>query len=237
MIVLALGSAGVIALSAFEEDDSFCASCHTAPEVTYYNRAYLALDHPQDTLPDLSTLHYLAAQQTGSQFKCIDCHQGDRGVVHRVQTLMLGARDTIIFLVGRDDPTIEKHRTPFGWLPDAACVACHTETLLRFDGTNNHFHTTLPQARDLLARGEPLTYGESIQRAIDDAKQNGITLTFGVETVDAPLFCADCHQPHKTQPENARRYFMDAELRDTACVLCHTAAQRGPQVADELGGR
>jgi nitrate/TMAO reductase-like tetraheme cytochrome c subunit len=54
--LFALGSLSFVVASALEEHDPFCISCHTAPEITYYNRAYYALDHPAEAIPDLSTL-------------------------------------------------------------------------------------------------------------------------------------------------------------------------------------
>lgn len=234
-VLLALASLSFVIASALEEHDPFCISCHTAPEITYYNRAYYALDHPTEPIPDLSTLHYHAAQAADSApFKCIDCHRGDGSLPHRVTTVALGAYDAVIYLLGRDDPTIEKQRTKTGWLANASCATCHSETLLRLDGINNHFHTYLPQAREALLRGGALTIGAGLQQAL---AERGSAPPTDLETVAVQLFCSDCHQAHKAQPLAADKFFMDETLRNTACVACHLVARAGPQDVRDLSGQ
>lgn len=58
LVLIVLGGVGFVTASALEEHDTFCTFCHTIPETTYFNRAYLALDNPQDAIPDLATAHY-----------------------------------------------------------------------------------------------------------------------------------------------------------------------------------
>jgi hypothetical protein len=236
LLLVVLGGLSFAAASVLEEHDTFCIACHTAPEVTYYNRAYLALDMALAGLPeapDLATQHYLAAQAEGGAFQCIQCHQGDRGLGHRVSTFALGARDTLVFLAGRDDPAIEKQRTETGWLADAACASCHAPTLLHLDGINNHFHTFLLQSRVMLTRGGVITYGDTFTRALENARRQGLTLRFELETVQADVRCADCHPPHKALPVGM---LAEADLRESACVACHVAAGRGPQDRAGLRG-
>jgi predicted CXXCH cytochrome family protein len=221
-----LGSIGFVAASVLEEHDSFCVSCHTAPEVTYFNRAYLALDYPDEPVYDLSTAHYVRAQRRDISFRCIDCHRGDASVGHRVATVALGAKDVLIWLTGRDDPTIEKAASSAAWLPDAACTACHTDTLLLVRGLDNHFHTSLPQAADARRNGGKLTVSPAFtgdaQAFLESAQ------------VDIPLLCTDCHVAHKTvQP--AVRFFLDRDPQDQACLRCHVKAGRGPRTIQELG--
>lgn len=233
--LLALGSLSFAVATALEEHDPFCISCHTAPEITYYNRAYYALDHPTQPIPDLSTLHYHAAQAADlAPFKCIDCHRGDGSLPHRVTTVALGAYDAIIYLLGQDDPTIEKQRTKTGWLANASCATCHSEALLKLDGINNHFHTYLPQAREVFLRGGTLTIGAGLAQAL---RESGGAPPTDLETVSVQLFCSDCHQAHKAQPLNADKFFMDETLRNTACVACHLVAKAGPQDVRELSGQ
>src|SRR5579859_2629299 len=93
-VLLILGSVSFVAASALEDQDSFCISCHTVPETTYYNRAYMALDNPNAALPDLATAHYLLSQEHGKPaFSCIDCHRGDASLGNRISTIALGGRD------------------------------------------------------------------------------------------------------------------------------------------------
>src|ERR1051326_119863 len=107
--VVILGGVGFVTASALEEHDKFCISCHTVPEVTYYNRAYISLDNPANDAPDLATAHYLLSQQHNKPvFACIDCHRGDSSLGQRISTLALGGRDALIYVAGRENPTIEK---------------------------------------------------------------------------------------------------------------------------------
>src|SRR5258708_33130473 len=57
-VLVILGGVGFVTASALEDHDSFCITCHTVPETTYYNRAYMSLDNPAATVPDLATAHY-----------------------------------------------------------------------------------------------------------------------------------------------------------------------------------
>ncbi len=233
--LLALGSLSFAVATALEEHDPFCISCHTAPEITYYNRAYYALDHPDEPIPDLSTLHYRAAQAADSApFKCIDCHRGDGSLPHRLTTVALGAYDALIYLLGQDDPTIEKQGTKTGWLANASCATCHAETLLRLDGINNHFHTYLPQAKEAFSRSGALTIGAGLQQALSES---GDPPPADLESIAVQLLCSDCHQAHKAQPLAADLFFMDSALRNTACVACHMVAKAGPQDVRELSGQ
>jgi nitrate/TMAO reductase-like tetraheme cytochrome c subunit len=243
--LLSLGGIGFAAATALEEHDPFCVACHTVPEITYFNRAYIALDNPELAIPDLSTAHYHAAQAQGlAPFRCIDCHRGDSSLGHRVATVALGARDALIFFLGREDPTIEKHNTESAWLANASCSGCHAETLLRLDGINNHFHSYLPEARVALDRGGTLVIGDALREALAGVASNPESVTGGLaaeelttlRTIPAPLQCSSCHQAHHAQLDGALTFFMNADLRNVACVDCHLAAGEGPQDVRSLSG-
>src|SRR4051794_17207677 len=95
VFIVVLGVGGFITASALEEHDNFCTSCHTVPETTYFNRAYLSLDNPKEVVTDLATVHYHLAQQDNKPaFSCISCHRGDSTLGNRVATLALAGRDT-----------------------------------------------------------------------------------------------------------------------------------------------
>src|SRR5215475_11213327 len=129
IVILVLGAGSFVVASALEDHDSFCISCHTVPETTYYNRAYIALDNHSQTVPDLATAHYLLSQEHNKPaFACIDCHHGNGGLGNRVSTIALGGRDMVIFVLGRGDSKIEKTQIAEGWLPNSSCVSCHTDT-------------------------------------------------------------------------------------------------------------
>jgi nitrate/TMAO reductase-like tetraheme cytochrome c subunit len=225
--LIALGGIGFATASVLEEKDTFCTSCHMVPETTYYNRAYIALDYPADPIYDLATQHYATAND--EPFKCINCHRGDGSLGHRLSTTALAARDSVTYLLGREDPTIEKTHINEAWLPNAACVSCHTATLLTLKGIDNHFHTHLPQAAEALKNGGKLTVVSGYRGNAD------ALLSQGLETVESPLRCSSCHLAHKQIPGSAADFFMDVNIRNQACVECHLYAGKGPQNTQTLG--
>jgi nitrate/TMAO reductase-like tetraheme cytochrome c subunit len=232
-----LGGVSFAAATALEEHDSFCILCHTAPEVTYYNRAYIALDNPNEAFPDLATVHYHLAQAKNlAPFRCIDCHRGDASLGDRISTLSLGARDIVIYVTGHENPTIEKHGTQSAWLANDSCIGCHSATLLKLDGINNHFHTYLPQARTALGRGGTLVISDALRAAVSGESAADQAAHTSLRTINISLLCSDCHQPHETLPGSATSAFMDADLRNAACVDCHIVAKQGPQDVRGLPG-
>ncbi len=130
-IILAIGSVGVSL--ALENQDAFCAACHTAPEVTYYQQSI------QSSPVTLAAFH--AQKQT----VCIDCHSGS-GVLGRTVGLRQGAQDLAAYLNGAyRQPAVTTN--PLG---DDACLKCHTNVLAGTRrggsrGTNGHYHFYLPQ--------------------------------------------------------------------------------------------
>ncbi len=228
--LIVLGGAGFIGASVLEEHDTFCIACHTVPEVTYYNRAYVSLDNPDDRVTDLATAHYQLSQiHNKSPFSCIDCHRGDTSLGHRVSTLALGGRDAAIYVLGKEDPTIEKTRTKEGWLPNASCTNCHSDALLLLKGLDNHFHNHLPEAAAALARGGTLKVADTTPQ-----DKRADLLRVGLKTVNTPLVCSDCHLAHKAVTAGATTFFMDIVRRNEACVTCHQTAKEGPQDVNSL---
>ncbi|MEP7287186.1 MAG: cytochrome c3 family protein [Chloroflexota bacterium] len=228
-VLLILGAGGFVTASALEEHDTFCISCHTVPETTYFNRAYISVDNPNDPVMDLATDHYhLSKIHNKGDFSCISCHRGDASFGQRISTLALGGRDALIYVVGKEDPTIEKTSTREGWLPNAACTSCHTDTLLTLKGLDNHFHNHLPQAAAALANGGKLIVPDNLKDRQD------VLLKTGLETVNTSLVCTSCHQAHSTLPNGAANFFMDSDRRIKACVTCHQDAKAGPQDVNSL---
>lgn len=128
--VLAIGGIGVAL--ALEYQDSFCASCHTQPETTYYQRSV------QTNSVDL------AASHSSKNTRCIDCHSGS-GPFGRAKGLQQGAHDLTTFLLGISHrPAITTN--PLG---DDSCVKCHDQIYVRGPGSGraglNHYHVYLPQ--------------------------------------------------------------------------------------------
>ena len=139
-VIVVIGGVGVSL--ALENQDAFCASCHTEPEATYYQHS---------TQPNPGTL---AAFHTQKETTCIDCHSGG-GVWGRSEGLTQGAQDLMAFLSGA------YHRPAISLNPlsDVSCLKCHLDvSQSRPSGsraTNGHYHLFLPrwQAADPQAAG------------------------------------------------------------------------------------
>lgn len=202
-------------VSQLEERDTFCISCHTAPEETYFARAQSA-QAAGAIPPDLASDHYTIGEEP---FRCIDCHRGDSSAGHRVRTFLLGARDALIWVSGRADPAIEKVHAGEPDLLNAGCLSCHAETLLEL-GFNNHYHNQLIAARTLEAAGmEPFPPPEGLPG----------TLFTELAELDSTVTCIDCHQAHRTLPDGELTLYLDVDgVMYPACVQCHEEVGHGP---------
>jgi hypothetical protein len=124
-LVALIGSVGYV--SSLEQNDSFCASCHTEPETMYYNR-FLQADAARSAMTLAAFHHYT------KQVRCIDCHVGE-GVQGRATVLALAAWDAL------------KHYTHTAQQPthivfdvqNEGCSKCH-EADIRKPGFENHYH-------------------------------------------------------------------------------------------------
>ena len=112
--LLALGvvlAGGGFAFAATQEGhDSFCASCHTQPESTFYQRSIA----PQTV--DLASFH------TTKGTRCIDCHSG-MGLLGRVQAELIGARNAALWYTGR---AVQPAPLRFP-IQDSNCLKCHQD--------------------------------------------------------------------------------------------------------------
>jgi len=133
LALLALGvlfTAGGFTFAATQEQrDSFCASCHTQPESTFYQRSTAA----QPT--DLASFH------TAKDTRCIDCHSGPN-VTGRIGAELLGAHNALAWYT-HTAVQPAKLTTPIG---DANCLKCHQDLVQATAGRetmNNHFHAFL----------------------------------------------------------------------------------------------
>lgn len=110
-----------------ENHDAFCASCHTQPEVQYYQQS---LDEQPATL---------AAFHAQEGVRCIDCHSGG-SKFGRAEGLQQGAQDLIAYYSGHyHDPAITTSK-----LSDDSCTKCHADVTTG-RSFNNHFHIFLPR--------------------------------------------------------------------------------------------
>jgi hypothetical protein len=217
VVLFGVALAAALTVSHLEEGDAFCVSCHTLPEGTYHERAQQALVlGAAIPFADLSSAHY----GMESTFRCIACHRGNQGLVHRVTTLALAARDTAIWISGRSDPTIEKTQLEVPGLLNGACTRCHAQALLEV-GFNNHFHNKLPEAYRLW-RG-----GAELRRPMEAPDLPEAALV--VEPSPTDVRCVDCHRAHIQLPGSELRAYLDlASTVYPACVRCHEEAGHGP---------
>ncbi len=111
-IILAAG--GFTFAASKETHDSFCASCHTQPESTFYQRSTSA------QAIDLASYH------TSQKTRCIDCHSGP-GIVGRMQAELLGARNATTWYLG---VAAQPARLLFP-IHDANCLKCHSNVTQR----------------------------------------------------------------------------------------------------------
>ncbi|MBI4770308.1 MAG: hypothetical protein HY784_07855 [Chloroflexi bacterium] len=171
---------------------------------------------------DLSSAHYqqVALKPELPPFRCIDCHRGNQGLLHRAGTLTLGARDSLIWLAGLADPAIEKTALAAPGLLAAACTRCHAEALL-VAGFNNHFHNQLPQARRS-------TFERSnVERSTDH--QPAAEALPAPRTAGTAVLCVDCHRAHVHSEGAEQQAYLDVVTTVyPACVLCHRETGAGP---------
>jgi predicted CXXCH cytochrome family protein len=133
LALLALGvlfTAGGFTFAATQEQhDSFCASCHTQPESTFYQRS-------TDAQPvDLASFH------TTKDTRCIDCHSGPN-ISGRVSAELMGAHNALAWYSGTAVQPAKLTKP----IADANCLKCHAELVQVTAGRetmNNHFHAFL----------------------------------------------------------------------------------------------
>lgn len=116
-----------------EENDAFCASCHSEPESTYFQRTQA------NAAVDLASLHAHLRQTHPKRdnTRCIDCHAGP-GFVGRTHALSIGARDAIKWFTGSAvQPAITTQP-----LDDANCLKCHAD-IPATSSFDQHFHRYL----------------------------------------------------------------------------------------------
>ncbi len=136
-VVLVLMIAGFGVAANQEEHNSFCASCHTQPESTFYAQ------FQKGTSSDLATFH------NTKDVKCIDCHSGS-GIGGRLTAMMMGSRNALAYFTH----TAKQPAPLTVSIGDGNCLKCHTDVLTK-GGFNNHFHAFLArwQAVDSNAAG------------------------------------------------------------------------------------
>jgi predicted CXXCH cytochrome family protein len=169
VVVMTVGGFSVGAT--LEQTDSFCASCHTQPEATFFQRS--TANAPVD----------LASFHTTKTTHCIDCHS-DSGVTGRVGAEISGAFNAMHFFTNTATQP-SKLYAPFS---DANCLKCHEAAITASANRNNHFHVFLSrwQATDPNAGRCTSCHAAHTH---DGASDNG----FMVDARTQPV-CDACHQ-------------------------------------------
>jgi nitrate/TMAO reductase-like tetraheme cytochrome c subunit len=166
-----LFTAGGFSFAATQEThDSFCASCHTQPESTFYQRSV-----------DVQAVD-LASAHTIKDVRCIDCHSGV-GVVGRIQAEMLGAHNALAFYSGTAvQPAILTK--PVG---DDSCLKCHQNVTFN-RSRNNHFHAFLARWQSVDPNASTCG-GCHGGHTTDGSSQTGFMAQNTVQNV-----CESCHR-------------------------------------------
>lgn len=172
-ILLFLAAGGGVAYALhLEENDGFCASCHTEPEVTYVQLA--------SAQPD-STLAAFHAQSKRQRVLCIECHSGG-GAFGRAQGLTQGAQDLVAYVTNH-------YRAPAvmtNSLGDDSCLKCHADVPERGD-FNNHFHRFLSQWQAIDPQAAHCISCHTAHTTNADAQAF-------LQTQIVSAVCNDCHQ-------------------------------------------
>ncbi len=168
--VLLFAGGGFTTAATLEERDSFCASCHSQPESTFYDRT-------QAAAVDLASKHH-ASWAT----RCIDCHAGPN-LTGRVSAMTLGARDLAAFVTHTDQQPAQL-TVP---ISDANCLKCHAD-VLNTRSFNRHFHAFLARWQTLDPNAATCVSCHSSHSTDGDP-----TLIF-LQTQRAQQVCDSCHQ-------------------------------------------
>ena len=169
LLVILLFAGGATGAT-LENNDAFCASCHTNPESTYVMRSQAAIP------TDLASVH------TGHDTRCIDCHSGP-GVGGRIHAMTLGATDTLKFL-SRNYPQPAPLTQP---ISDSHCIKCHSDILVRTD-FSKHFHSFLPRWQEF--SDNAATCVDCHQSHISD----GVAKIGFLNEQHTVQVCQDCHR-------------------------------------------
>lgn len=134
-LVIGLAVAGILVVAGgftyaanLENHDSFCASCHTEHESTYYQRTQAAA--PVD----------LASAHAAKGVTCIQCHSGP-GFAGRMDAMTgIAVGDLLAYWSGHyHNPSVVTVA-----IGDVDCLKCHADVAAK-QSFDNHFHIFLAQ--------------------------------------------------------------------------------------------
>ncbi len=197
LVAILLSVGGFVFAASQETHDSFCASCHSQPESTFYQRSI----EPQPV--DLASFH--ATKNTA----CINCHSG-QGLVGRMQAELLGARNALRWYTGTAiQPAVMTHT-----ISDQNCLKCHQAVTGR--GFTPQEHIVLPGIRGGEGRGEGEGRGNHWHSFM--ARWQAASPVAGS--------CVSCHAGHITGNPDSQG-FMNAQTVQAMCDACHQVLRRG----------
>ncbi len=213
LVVLALAAiftaAGFTFAASQEQHDSFCASCHTQPETTFYGRSTAG------TPVDLASFH------TAHQTNCINCHSG-QGITGRMLAELIGARNALKWYTGTAiQPAVMTYA-----IGDQNCLKCHQAVTQR--GFTPQEQITVPGGSSGEGEGEGEGEGRNNHWHQFMARWQAASPTAGT--------CVSCHSGHAPtgqaaagQPPvgTAQEGFMNAQIVQNTCNACHQVLRRG----------
>jgi nitrate/TMAO reductase-like tetraheme cytochrome c subunit len=186
---LAVTAGGFAFAASKESHDPFCASCHTQPESTFFQRSTAA------QAADLASYH------TTQQTRCIDCHSGP-GVIGRMRAELMGAHNAFAWIT-KTATQPAKLTVP---IADANCLKCHQDVTQRGyipkvpitisglgregeeEGRNNHWH-------EFLARWQATTSGAGTCTSCHPGHLTDGTAQTGFENLQSTeSMCNACHR-------------------------------------------
>lgn len=184
---------GVSIVSANEQNDHFCTSCHTQPELTYWDRFQGSIGGRAE---DLAAFHhrqlYPRNSATAQNIRCIDCHVGE-GLLGRGVVVSLAAWDALKYVTG----TARQPAMVVFTIQNEGCLKCHLQQVqVNLDKPvkpfiiDNHFHYKL------FEKGAPF------ERCVEchlSHRPGTETNGFQFRDVIIPV-CEDCHRKENKGP-------------------------------------
>jgi nitrate/TMAO reductase-like tetraheme cytochrome c subunit len=200
VVAVILLTAGGFAFAASQEGrDSFCASCHTQPETTYYQR------EASGSPVDLASFH---SANSAGYARCIDCHSG-QGLTGRLQAELLGARNAIKWYTGTAvQPAVLNYP-----IADGNCLKCHQAVTQR--GFSAKEQITVPGRRG----------GDNGEEEGHNNHWHEFLTRWQTKTPATAGTCTTCHSGHPTSG-SARSGFMDIQAVQNTCDACHKVLRR-----------
>jgi len=125
-----------------ESNDKFCASCHTQPETTYYQRSI------EKTSSDLATYH------AKKNIDCIDCHSKP-WFTGRIISQFQAFNNYLVHRAG-EGKKFNKSRSLTG---NENCTKCHSNSMWSTERSGHHHSPVMQQKWQ--AKGGPLQTCES----------------------------------------------------------------------------